>query len=128
MSPFDFKSAGAAEAAWRVQVHQAATLKLAQALAEQEAVRPATNASEFQHNLSLVIERLAHEELALIENMTGMDLLEKLAAAQAGEAVDFTPAQALALGAFAEDAISDADLDTPDQEDPDQSDHEGAAT
>lgn len=111
MSPFDFKSAGAAEAAWRAQVHEAATKKLAQALAEQEAVRPATNASEFQHNLSLVIERLAHEELALIENMTGMDLLEKLAAAQAGEVVDFTPAQAQALGAFAEDAIGDDDLD-----------------
>ena len=64
----------------------------------------------------------------MIENMTGMDLLEKLAAAQAGELVEFTPAQAQALGAFAEDAIGDDDLDTPDQEDPGLSGHEGTAS
>lgn len=116
MSPFDFKSEGAEQAAWRAQVHAAATQKLARALVEQEAVRPASNALEFQRNLSLVIERLAHEELALIESMTDMDLLEKLAAAQAVVPVDFTPAQAHALGAFSEDAIGDGDLDNPDEE------------
>jgi hypothetical protein len=116
MSPFEDKSTGATDGAWRVQVHAAATQKLAQALAAQEAIRPATNALEFQHNLSQVIERLAYEELALIENMTGMDLLEKLAAAQAGEAIDFTPAQAQSLGAFEEDAIGDDDLDATGQE------------
>ncbi|MBD8051073.1 hypothetical protein [Limnohabitans radicicola] len=126
MSPFDFKSEDAAQAAWRAQAHAEATQKLAQALAQQEAIRPATNASEFQLNLSLVIDRLAHEELALIENMTGMELLEKLAAAQAGEPVDFTPAQAHALGAFPEDAISDGDLDVPDDEGFGQSGQKGA--
>lgn len=116
MSPFEDKTKGATDDAWRVQVHASATQKLAQALAAQEAIRPATNALEFQHNLSQVIERLAHEELALIENMTGMDLLEKLAAAQAGQAVEFTPDQAHQLGAFAENAIGDDDLDATGQE------------
>jgi hypothetical protein len=91
MSPFEDKSTGATDGAWRVQVHAAATQKLAQALAAQEAIRPATNALEFQHNLSQVIERLAHEELALIENMTGMDLLDKLAAAQSGNTAESHP-------------------------------------
>ncbi len=116
MSPFEDNSKGETDASWRVQVHAAATQKLAQALAAQEAIRPATNALEFQHNLSQVIERLAHEELALIENMTGMDLLEKLAAAQSGEPVEFTPAQAEQLGAFKEDAIGDDDLVANGQE------------
>lgn len=116
MSPFDFKRDGAAEAAWRAQVHASATQKLAHALAAQEAIRPATSALEFQHNLSQVIERLAHEELALIENMTDMDLLDKLAAAQSGDTVEFTPAQAEQLGAFEEDAIGDDDLDATGQE------------
>lgn len=116
MSPFDFKRDGAAEAAWRAQVHASATQKLAHALAAQEAIRPATNALEFQYNLSQVIERLAHEELTLIENMTGLDLLEKLAAAQAGQGVQFTPEQAQQLGAFEENAIGDDDLDATGQE------------
>lgn len=116
MSPFEDKCTGATDEAWRVQVHAAATQKLAQALAAQEAIRPATNALEFQHNLSQVIERLAHEELALIENMTGMDLLDKLAAAQSGDTAEFTPAQAAQLGAFEEDAIGDDDLDATGQE------------
>lgn len=117
MSPFDFKRDGAAEAAWRAQVHASATQKLAQALAAQESIRPATSALAFQHNLSQVIERLAHEDLALIGNMTGMDLLEKLAAAQSGDMVEFTPAQAAQLGAFEENAIGDGDLDASDQDD-----------
>jgi hypothetical protein len=54
--------------------------------------------------------------LALIENMTGMDLLEKLTAAQSGDTVEFTPAQAEQLGAFTEDAIGDDDLDANGQE------------
>lgn len=115
MSPFEDKNKGATDGAWRVQAHATAIQMLAQALTVQEAIRPATNALEFQHNLSQVIERLAHEELALIENMTGMDLLEKLAAAQAGEAIEFTPAQAQGLGAFSEDAIGDGDLDGADE-------------
>jgi hypothetical protein len=118
MSPFEdkYSGGGATDAAWRAQVQATATQKLAQALAEQQTIRPATNALEFQRNLSHVIEQLAHEELTLIENMTGMDLLEKLAAAQSGEPVEFTPAQAEQLGAFKEDAIGDDDLVANGQE------------
>ena len=116
MSPFEDKNTGARDVAWRAQVHTSATQKLAQALAAQQAIRPAANALEFQRNLSHVIEQLALEELTLIENMTGLDLLEKLAAAQSGEPVEFTPAQAEQLGAFKEDAIGDDDLDANGQE------------
>ena len=116
MSPFEDKNTGSTDAAWRAQVLASATQKLAKALAAQQAIRPAANALEFQRNLSQVIEQLAHEELALIENMTSLDLLKKLAAAQSGEPVEFTPAQAEQLGAFEEDAIGDDDLDANGQE------------
>lgn len=115
MSPFEDKSEVAGGAAWREQAHASATQKLAQALAEQEAIRPATNALEFQLNLSEVIKKLASEELTLIENMTGMDLVKRLVAAQTGQTAEFTAAQAQQLGAFVEDAIGDDDLETPDQ-------------
>jgi hypothetical protein len=115
MSPFEDKSEVADGAEWREQAHASATQKLAQALAEQEAIRPATNALEFQLNLSAVIKKLADEEVALIEKMTGMDLVRRLVAAQTDQTVEFTAAQAQQLGAFVEDAIGDGDLETPDQ-------------
>ena len=79
----------------------------AQALAAQQAVRPASSAAEFQRDLSQVIQQLAHEEMVLIETMTGMDLLEKLRAGQNGQPVAFTADQARQAGAFVEDALDD---------------------
>jgi hypothetical protein len=119
MSPFDNKNTeteGSSDNRWRDHVHASATQKLANALAAQQAIRPASNALEFQHNLSQVIERLAQEELALIENMTGFDLLEKLATARAGLGLEFTLEQAQQVGAFEENAIGPDDLDEPDQD------------
>ncbi len=116
MSPFEDKSEVAEDATWREQAHASATQKLAQALAEQEAIRPAKNALEFQLNLSEVIKKLADEEVALIENMTGMDLAKRLVAAQTDQTAEFTAAQARQLGAFVEDAIGDDDLNANDHE------------
>jgi hypothetical protein len=116
MSPFEYKREVAEGASWREQAHASATQKLAQALAEQEAIRPATNALEFQLNLGVVIEKLATEDLALIEHMTSTDLLKQLTAAQTDQKVEFTAAQAQQLGAFTEDAIGDDDLDVSSQE------------
>lgn len=107
MSPFDGQDPSRTEQEWRDQVHASATQKLAQALAAQQAVRPASSAAEFQRDLSQVIQQLAHEEMVLIETMTGVDLLEKLSAAQNGQPVGFTAAQARQAGAFVEDALDD---------------------
>jgi len=95
------------EQAWRDQVQASATHKLAKALAAQQAANPASNALEFQQNLGHAIAQLAHEELVLIEQMTGMALLEKLILAQTDPSVTFTHAQARQAGAFLEEALDD---------------------
>ncbi len=125
MSPFDDQSAHDQHAQWRAQVHEAAAQKLAQALAAQQAASPASSALEFQHSLGRVIAQLAQEELALIENMTGTDLLEKLLAAQPGQSTQFTPEQAQQLGAFEEDAIGEDDLDEPGKTSSDRNGQDG---
>jgi PleD family two-component response regulator len=107
MSRFDGQDPSQTEHEWRAQVHASATQKLAQALAAQQAVRPSSSTAEFQQNLSQVIQQLAHEEMVLIESMTGMDLLDKLQAAESGQTVLFTSDQAQQAGAFVEDALDD---------------------
>jgi PleD family two-component response regulator len=107
MSRFDGQDPSRAEHEWRAQVHASATQKLAQALAAQQAVRPSSSTAEFQQNLSQVIQQLAHEEMVLIESMTGMDLLDKLQAAESGKTMLLTSDQAQQAGAFVEDALDD---------------------
>lgn len=91
--------------------------RLAQALAQRQSNAPATNVEELQAHLKNAIQEKALEDLALVEHMTGANLLAKLAQVQLDSSLTFTASEAESAGAFRETAIDESDLDDAYEDD-----------
>jgi predicted Zn-dependent protease len=91
--------------------------RLAQALAQRQSSAPAANAQELQAHLKEAIQEKALEDLILVDQMTGANLLIKLAQVQLNSSITFTESEAATAGAFRETAIDESDLDEVDEDD-----------
>jgi len=91
--------------------------RLAKALAQRQNSAPATNAQELQAHLKEAIQEKALEDLILVDQMTGTNLLTKLAQVQLDSSITFTESEAATAGAFRETAIDASDLDEADGDD-----------
>lgn len=90
---------------------QSVTRRLAQAIAQSEAAHPSSNSEEFGALLANTLADLALQDLLELEQLSGIDLLQRLSALQALDQGEVTSKQAQWLGAFEERAIDLSDCD-----------------
>lgn len=90
---------------------QGVTRRLAQAIEQSEAAHPSADSHEFNALLADTLTDLALQDVLELEQLSGVDFLQRLSALQALGQGEVTAKQAQWLGAFEERAIGLSDCD-----------------